>query len=164
MNAKRTRIIVFGVFIIVTLGVVLSRFYLNVQNEYWKSKSAAVETAYEKSLITKATKVDFFYGDEPFQIVYGEDKIGQSVIAWVYGNEVHTEMAAEGFPEAQVREAVLKKDPGFVIERVMPGKLGQDYVWEVFYKKKDDSGTRYYYDYYKFKDGTYLDTYRLSLQ
>ncbi len=46
----------------------------------------------------------------------------------------------------------------------MPGKLGNEYVWEVFYKKKENSGTRYFYDYYKFKDGHYMDTYRLSLQ
>ncbi|MDD9267686.1 DUF5590 domain-containing protein [Paenibacillus sp. GCM10023248] len=164
MNAKRTRIITLSIFIVLTLCVVLSRFYLNVQSEHWKSKSAAVETAYEKSLLTKATKVDFFYGDEPFQIVYGEDKLGQGVIVWVSDKEVHTEMTTEGFTEAQAREAVLKKDPAFEIERAMPGKLGQEYVWEVFYKKEDDSGTRYFYDYYKFKDGTYLDTYRLSLQ
>ncbi|SDN85756.1 Uncharacterized protein YpmB [Paenibacillus sp. yr247] len=163
MNAKRTRILTFFVFIILTLGVVLSRFYLNVQNEHWDGKRKAVETAYEKSILTKATNVDFFYGDEPFQIVYGEDKLGQSVIVWVSDKDVHAEMAAEAFTEAQVRDTMLKKGADYEIERVMPGKLGQDYVWEVFYKKKDDSGTRYFYDYYKFKDGRFMDTYRLSL-
>jgi uncharacterized protein YpmB len=108
--------------------------------------------------------VDSFYGDEPFQIVYGEDKIGQKVVVWVSGHEVHTEMAAEGFTEDQVRETMFKKDPGFEILRIMPGKKAGDYVWEVFYKKKDDSGTRYFYDYYTFSSGTYIDTYRLSLQ
>ena len=78
-----------------TLGVVLSRFYLNVQNEHWDEKRKAVETAYEKSMMTKATKVDFFYGDEPFQIVYGEDKLGQGVIVWVSDKDVHAEMSAE---------------------------------------------------------------------
>lgn len=164
MNAKRTRIIAFVVFIIVTLGVVLSRFYLNVQNEHWDSKRAAVETAFEKSIMTKAVKVDFFYGEEPFRIVYGEDKLGQDLIVWVSDKDVHTEMASESFTEDQVRDAVMKKNPDAEIERIMPGKLGQEYVWEVFYKKINDSGTRYFYDYYKFKDGSYIDTWRLSLQ
>ncbi|MEC0232197.1 cell wall elongation regulator TseB-like domain-containing protein [Paenibacillus alba] len=161
MNLKRS--ITLGVFIIVTLGVVLSRFYLNVQSEHWDGKSKAVETAYEKSIMTKATKVDFFYGDEPFQIVYGEDKIGQDLIVWVSDKEIHSEMANEGFTEEQVRDIMLKKGQDFEVQRVMPGKLGQDYVWEVFYKRQEDGGTRYFYDYYKFKDGQYLDTYRLSL-
>ncbi|WNR42406.1 cell wall elongation regulator TseB-like domain-containing protein [Paenibacillus roseipurpureus] len=161
MNAKRT--IMLGVFIVGTLGVVLSRFYLNIQNEHWDEKRVAVEKAYENSMMTKATKVDFFYGDEAFQIVYGENKLGQSLIAWVNDQSVHTEMTEGAFTEAGAREAVLKKAATSQIERVMPGKLGNDYVWEVFYKTKDDRGTRYFYDYYSFKDGTYMDTYRLSL-
>ncbi len=48
--------ITFGVFIILTLGVVLSRFYLNVQNEHWDEKRKAVEKAYEKSMMTKAQR------------------------------------------------------------------------------------------------------------
>ncbi|OAS14020.1 DUF5590 domain-containing protein [Paenibacillus oryzisoli] len=161
MNAKRS--ITLGVFIVATLGVVLSRFYLNVQNEHWEEKRVAVEKAFNGSMMTKASKVDFFYGDEPLQIVYGENKLGQSLITWVSAENVHSEMTDEAFPEEQVRAAVLKKAPSSEIERVIPGKLGNDYVWEVFYKSKDDRGTRYFYDYYKFKDGTYLDTYRLSL-
>nr|WP_240343878.1 DUF5590 domain-containing protein [Paenibacillus sp. SYP-B3998] len=136
---------------------------MDVQNKHWGENSKAVETAYEKTILAKATKVDSFYGDEPLKIVYGEDKIGQPVIVWVSDKDVHTEMSSESFSEDQVREIMLKKGTDFEVERVLPGKLGDDYVWEVFYKKQDDSGTRYFYDYYKFKDGTYMDTYRLSL-
>ncbi|NEW06032.1 hypothetical protein GK047_08420 [Paenibacillus sp. SYP-B3998] len=161
MNWKRT--VALCAFIILTLGVVLSRFYMDVQNKHWGENSKAVETAYEKTILAKATKVDSFYGDEPLKIVYGEDKIGQPVIVWVSDKDVHTEMSSESFSEDQVREIMLKKGTDFEVERVLPGKLGDDYVWEVFYKKQDDSGTRYFYDYYKFKDGTYMDTYRLSL-
>ena len=48
--------ITFGVFIVATLGVVLSRFYLNVQNEHWDEKRIAVEKAYEGSMMTKAQR------------------------------------------------------------------------------------------------------------
>ncbi|MDR6549515.1 DUF5590 domain-containing protein [Paenibacillus qinlingensis] len=162
MNAKRT--ITLGIFIVLTLGVVLGRFYLNIQNEHWDEKRVAVEKAYEGSMMTKASKVDFFYGDAAYQIVYGENKLGQRLIAWVSDQEVHTEITDEAFTEEQARAAVMTKAPSSEIERVMPGRLGNDYVWEVFYKTKDDRGTRYFYDYYAFKDGTFLDTYRLSLQ
>ncbi|OCT12702.1 hypothetical protein A8709_33405 [Paenibacillus pectinilyticus] len=162
MNKKRT--ITLGVFIVATLGVVLSRFYLNVQNEHWDEKRVAVEKAYQSTMMTKASKVDFFYGDEAFQIVYGENKLGQNLVAWVSDKDVHTEMTDEAFTEDQVRAEVSKKDASTEIERVMPGKLGNDYVWEVFYKTKNDRGTRYFYDYYTFKEGKFLDTYRLSLQ
>jgi uncharacterized protein YpmB len=162
LNWKRT--IVIGVFILGTLIFVLSRFYMNLQDEHWADNASAVETAYQKSILTKASKVEAFYGDKPLKIVYGEDKIGQKVIVWVSDSEVHTEMAAEGFTEQQVRDTMLRKDPNVELLRVMPGIMEGKYVWEVFYKKKLDSGTRYFYDYYTFQDGTYIDTYRLSLQ
>jgi uncharacterized protein YpmB len=162
VNWKRT--VTFGAFILLTLSVVLSRFYLDVQNVHWGENSKAVETAYEKTILTKAKKVESFYGDEPFKIVTGEDKIGQPVVVWVSDKDVHTEMANDAFTEAQVRETMLKKGSDYQVQRVLPGKLGDVYVWEVFYKKQDGSGTRYFYDYYKFNDGSYVDTYRLSLQ
>jgi len=162
MNWKRT--VVLCAFIIVSLAVVLSRFFLNIQDQHWAANSQAVETAYAKSILTKATRVDSFYGDEPYKVVMGEDKIGQPVIVWVSDKDIHTEMAAEAFTEAQVRDVMAKKGTGYEVERILPGKLGNDYVWEVFYKKEEDAGTRYFYDYYRFKDGTYLDTFRLSLQ
>jgi uncharacterized protein YpmB len=158
------RVTMIGVFILATLIFVLSRFYMNVQDEHWSDGASAVEIAYQKSILAKATKVEAFYGDKPLKIVYGEDKIGQKVIVWVSDQDVHTEMASEGFTEEQVRDKMLKKDPDFELLRVMPGLIEGKYVWEVFYKKKLDTGTRYYYDYYTFQDGTYIDTYRLSLQ
>jgi uncharacterized protein YpmB len=160
---KWKRIVMVGIFVLATLIFALSRFYLNVQGNHWDEKSAAVETAYEKSVLAKASKVESFYGDQPMHIVFGEDKIGHKVIVWVTDKDVHAEMADDAFTEEQVREIMLKKDPNLELMRVMPGFIEGQYVWEVFYKKQIDGGTRYFYDYYKFHDGTYIDTYRLSL-
>ncbi len=153
----------FGLFVLATLLFVLSRFYFNIQNEHWRDNTLAVQAAYEKTIMTKANKVESFYGDVPMQIVYGEDKIGQQVIVWVTEEDVHSEMAAEAFTLEQIRQTMLRKAPDAELLRIMPGKLGGDYVWEVFYKRNEESGVRHYYDYYSFKDGTYLDTWRLSL-
>jgi len=155
---------VLGLFIAATLVVVLGRFYAGVQGEHWRDNAQAVNTAYEKSILAKAERVESFYGDEPMHVVFGEDKIGQPVIVWVTDSEVHAEMAGEAASEQQIRESMAAKDPALEVLRVLPGKLGGHYVWEVFYKKEEAGGVRYFYDYYNFKDGSYLDTYRLSLQ
>jgi uncharacterized protein YpmB len=162
----RKRNIVIGIFILATLLFVFNRFYLSVQNKYWNDTTAAVELAYEKSIMTKATKVESFHGDESFHIIFGEDKIGQQLIAWVSEQEeVHTEMVDEAYKEAQLREDMKAKEPDAELLRVLPGKMGDQLVWEVFYKKQEAaSGERYYYDYYQFNTGTYIDTWRLSLQ
>ncbi|WP_245375971.1 cell wall elongation regulator TseB-like domain-containing protein [Paenibacillus eucommiae] len=162
MTWKRNLIIT--VFILGTLIFVLSRFYINVQSEYWSEESKAVQTAYAKSALKKASKVEAFYGDKPLQIISGEDENGEQIFVWVAGEEVHVEKAADAASEQQIRDTMKQKDPALELMRVMPGLIEGKYVWEVFYKKKEASGTRYYYDYYHFHDGSFIDTYRLSLQ
>lgn len=150
---------------LMTIVFVVTRFYMNIQTEHWNEKTKAVEAAYAKTVLTKADKVTSFHGTSSYQIVYGQDKLGNPVIVWVGENgEVHTERADQNYTEQQVRNEVSKKHEGAEILRINAGKLKDEYVWEVFYSVKDNKTKRYYYDYYKFADGTFIDTYTLSLQ
>ncbi|MCY7476147.1 DUF5590 domain-containing protein [Paenibacillus larvae] len=150
---------------LMTIVFVVTRFYMNIQTEHWNEKTKAVEAAYAKTVLTKADKVTPFHGTSSYQIVYGQDKLGNPVIVWVGENgEVHTERADQNYMEQQVRNEVSKKHEGAEILRINAGKLKDEYVWEVFYSVKDNKTKRYYYDYYKFADGTFIDTYTLSLQ
>lgn len=161
----RKKLIVISLFVAASLIFVLSRFYLHIQNSNWSTNAKAVEIAYKQSILAKAIKVEAFHGDESFHVIHGEDKIGQPIIVWVSGQaDVHTEMVEESFKEEQIREIMQTKQPDAELLRIMPGKLRDQFVWEVFYKKQEAAGQRYYYDYYQFHDGTYIDTWRLSLQ
>src|SRR5690606_33387896 len=104
-----------------------------------------------------------FHGERPYSIVFGEDEEGQKAVAWVSDEEIHMEYLggpAGGITEAEVRDRVLKVGSDVVIKRILPGKLDDEYVWEVFYKREDEN--RYYYDYYRFHDGFKIDTWKLS--
>lgn len=142
------------------------RFINAVQEDEWKIQRNAVQTAYQKTILTKADKVDRFVGDKAYTVIRGEDKIAQKVIVWVGEEEIFTQMAADGITEDQVSSLVVTKQPTADILRLMPGVLNGNLIWEAFYKlPADETGSeRFYYDYYTFKDGTWLDTYRLSIQ
>ncbi|OXM88027.1 DUF5590 domain-containing protein [Paenibacillus rigui] len=141
------------------------RFFNAVHEKEWQIQRNAVQTAYQKTILTKADKVDRFVGDKPFTIIQGENKIGQKMIVWVAEDVIYSQMASDGVNAEQVKAAVLAHQADADIVRMMPGVLNGTLVWEVFYKVKDDAaGERYYYDYYSFKDGAMLDTYRLSIQ
>jgi uncharacterized protein YpmB len=159
----KKRFVFVVLFVAATSVILLSRFYIGIQDKHWKEEAAAVKIAYEKSVLVKADQVRPFYGDKPYQVITGQDKLGQKVIVWVADDEVHAEMAADGVNSDRIKEAVLKKAPDASILRIMPGKKGGQLVWEAFYKRKEDAGERYYYDYYAFKDGAPIDTYKLSL-
>jgi uncharacterized protein YpmB len=142
------------------------RFVSAVQEDEWKIQRSAVQTAYEKTILTKAIKMDRFVGEKPYSVIQGEDKIGNKVVVWVGDDNIYTQMASEGLSVEEIKMTVLSRHPEAEIVRLMPGILNGNFVWEAFYKvAPEDSGNgRYYYDYYLFKDGTYIDTYRLSIQ
>ncbi|MFE5317220.1 DUF5590 domain-containing protein [Paenibacillus sp. NPDC056579] len=142
------------------------RFINAVQEDEWKIQRSAVQTAYEKTILTKADKVERFVGDKAYTVIRGEDKIAQKLIVWVGEDEIFTQMQSDGVTEEQVLSVLQTKQPTADVLRTMPGVLNGNLVWEAFYKlPADETGSeRFYYDYYSFKDGAWLDTYRLSIQ
>jgi uncharacterized protein YpmB len=142
------------------------RFFNTVQEDEWKIQRSAVQTAYEKTILTKADKVESYVGDQPYTVIHGEDKIGQQMIVWVGKDNIYTQMAKDGITSDQAKQLVLERQPAAVVLRLMPGVLNGNLVWEAFYKIEPEEAKsgRYYYDYYSFKDGTHIDTYRLSIE
>ncbi|WP_442601059.1 cell wall elongation regulator TseB-like domain-containing protein [Paenibacillus sp. KN14-4R] len=154
-----------SVIVLVTLVVIMYFFYTRVQQNHFTDLSQAVQTAYEKTTMVTATRAEPSYGDDAYNIVFGDDKLGHPLIAWVSTQGVHTEFADNIFSEKQVRAKMLEKGASINILRILPNKLQGQYVWEVFYKQAiPNESDKYFYDYYKITDGSLVDTYRLSLQ
>lgn len=140
--------------------------FSSVMNPEWSMQRAAISEAYAKTVLAKAAKVDRFVGDETFTVIQGEDKIGQPLIVWVSDkNTIYTEMASGGITAAQAEDALKARQPEAELIRVMPGMQNGQPVWELFYKvRAEDKREHYFYDYYAFKDGGYIDTWRLTIQ
>ena len=142
----------------------LVRFYRSVHEDVWMAEAEAVATVTSSKYVSEVSRVERFVGERLYMIVFGRDKAGNEAIVWVSGDEVHFEYAAEGVSAEEVRQKTLAKDPSNEILRVTPGKFENEYVWEVFYRRDEGDGVRYYYDYYRFRDGAPLDTWRLTKQ
>jgi uncharacterized protein YpmB len=157
------KIVLIGAIALALLLFGLSQFFQTVQAGAWSEERQAAETAYQKTIMVKASKVDTFVGTKEYKIVFGEDAIGQQLIVWLGTNDIHTEYAADGIKEKDLQMLFAKKEPNAKLLRILPGKMNDKYVWELFYKKQDSAGKiNYYYDYLTFKEGTLLDTYNLG--
>ncbi|WP_068775443.1 DUF5590 domain-containing protein [Paenibacillus sp. FJAT-26967] len=159
-----------GLFVLLTTGFLVNRFYVSVQTDYWQSNTKAVQTALASTSLGQAERVEAFHGSRSYQIIYGKDKQGSSMVVWVpikedksepAAQEIHVEMTDGAVTEEAIRSALLQKNPKLDIMRVNAGEYKSEYVWEVFYKDEND---RHYYDYYNFRTGSYIDTFKLSLQ
>lgn len=141
----------------------LLQFFQTIQASAWSEERQAVETAYQKTIMTKAAKVETFVGTQTYKIVYGEDALNQALLVWIGDKEIHTEYVADGLSDKELRTKFAQKEPTAELLRILPGKLKEKLVWELYYTKPNETGKKaYYYDYIEFKDGALLDTYNLG--
>ncbi|UUZ79408.1 DUF5590 domain-containing protein [Paenibacillus sp. P26] len=163
---RKWKIILGSAAVLAVLLFLAARLFSAVMDGEWAAQRSAVSEAYTKTILAKVKKVDRFVGDKSYQVIQGEDKIGQPLIVWVDGENIHTEMAADGISSEKAEENVKAKRPVAEILRTVPGMMNGQPVWEVFYKLRSEQDKRdhYFYDYYTFKDGALIDTWRLTIQ
>lgn len=164
--SKRWKIAVITVFAAAVLCIGMIFAFRAVTQHEWDVQRMAVQTAYKKTILAKVMKVERFVGDKSYTVIYGEDKIGQPVYVWVADDEIRTEMGSAGWNADQAEAMLMSKHPQADVLRVMLGIQDGQPVWEVFYKMKTEeaSSDQYFYEYYTFKGGQSLDTWRLSIQ
>lgn len=151
-----------AILLLVLITVALVFFYRTIHGEEWARREAAAKSVTEHTYMATIDRVESFVGEKPYMIVFGKDAVGKEAIYWVDGNNVHMEYASAGIAESDVRQKVSEQNGDNEIVRVLPGVLNGTYVWEVFYKRTEDDGTRHYYGYYRFDNGAEIDTWRLS--
>jgi uncharacterized protein YpmB len=165
-NGKKDRISLVlpaAIGILASIAAAFCFFFWSVHDQEWSRRSMAAEAVTASTYMTNVERVETFVGDKTYSIVFGKDGEGKDAIAWVDLEEetVHLEYAANGISEAEAREKVKAAHPESEILRATPGVWDGVYLWEVFYRLKEEDGSRYYYDYYRFTDGEKIDTWRL---
>jgi uncharacterized protein YpmB len=144
--------------VVVTLGY---QFYLYVENDYETELSHAKEIALSKTILTRISESNHFSGEHHYFVFKGKDVLDQEAWVWISeDDEAHTEYAENGITREKAVEASLREDANADILRVVPGKLGNNWVWEVFYKHSEED--RFIYMYFDFKTGELLRTYKLN--
>jgi uncharacterized protein YpmB len=153
-----------GTLLAVALLVFVSiRLFQTIHAQEWREQDIAVNIAYHKTAMVQATKAEPYVGEKPYTIVFGTDKLGQQLIVWVATDNIHSEYSKDGIPVEQLQEQWQNADPDKQLLRVIPAELNGEYGWEMYYKKVEDGRDKFYYDYLRFRDGSLIDTYRLTL-
>ncbi len=139
-------------------------FYFAAKDGFSKAENKAIGWALELTTLSEVDHVEFFAGATNYTIVFGNNTDGEPLVVWVGDEIIHEEKASEGVSKSTINTQVVERQGPVSFVRTTPGRLGEIWVWEVFYKKQEEEGIRHYYDYYKFSDGEWLDTYKLSLE
>ncbi|MFS1512389.1 DUF5590 domain-containing protein [Chengkuizengella sp. SCS-71B] len=138
-------------------------YYLTIQSPHRMELKEALKKAYAETNLIEVKDTDTFIGDEVYTIIYGINEEDEDIIIWLSENNIHTELVTDGISKKKVKELIINNKPDIELLRVTPAKWTDEWAWEVFYKRNEEKGTRHYYDFYRFEDGEWLETYTMSV-
>lgn len=136
--------------------------YQQIRGDYEELHREARQRAINETALARIDKTDIFAGAATYSILYGTNEEGQRMIVWVSADDIHEELADNGVTAEQITALAQERHGQIRTVRLTPGKWRDTYVWELFYTQVQDGKEHYYYDYYRFADGQWLDTYRLN--
>jgi uncharacterized protein YpmB len=159
---KRRKWVLLGIALFLLLLLGLSQFYAYIMKDQWNERDAAKEVARSRAGLTEVTKAQKSTWDENslYWVLTGKNDAGTELMVWVRftaegkvadgNNAVFSEELSKGTSEAKIKSIVGAQLPDITIERLLPGVYNGEYTWQLFYEQ----GDRYYYQFYRFSDGT----------
>jgi uncharacterized protein YpmB len=150
--------------VVVAVVLAAALYYMAVQRPLWNERERAARLALSETPLESIDRTYVFNGEASYQVMIGKDRDGREWIVWVDDEGgVLTAAMDEGISEQEVRNLLRERHPEADVLRAVPGFKDGETVWEVYYRQRDkEGGTRLYYDYYRFRDGEWLETYTLA--
>ena len=142
-------------------------YYNTIQRPYWSEENAATAKAVEAAELTSVESATRHVWEKPFWIVEGINQAGEDIIVSVPDvkaedaqakQDIQVVKASEGIMKADVKRIFIKANPDAEIKRMQLGIINNELAYEVFFTNKEGI---YYYAFYSFKDGAFIDQYRL---
>ncbi|WP_308639178.1 cell wall elongation regulator TseB-like domain-containing protein [Paenibacillus silvisoli] len=147
--------------VIIVILVLLNWYYRSVQSPVWLEESAAESEAKDRGSLSSVDSSYHYVWDDPVWVVKGKDQNGDTTYVWLKQNESITLRADQGVTKAVMKERFLADKPDASISHMKLGLFGGEPVWEVYYSRKQAGETNSYYEFYRFRDGSFLITYKL---
>lgn len=170
---KRKKWLPLGIGVLLLLLFGLGQFYAYIMKDQWNERSAAKEVAKSLAGLTEVSKAQKSVWDENsiYWVLTGKNDAGTELMVWVRftvdgqpaggENDIYAVEVSKGTSEQQIRAVIASQFPDASIKRLLPGVFNGEYVWQLFYKQDG----RYYYQFYRFGDGTAIgDGYSLPSQ
>lgn len=150
----------------VSLGLALTiwagyQYFQYIDADYSAAQNQAKQMVLEQGLLAVINETSYFAGEENYFVFQGKDKDDEQRWVWVSEQgETNVINDKDAVSRDEIKNKALQRDGNAQIKRIVPGKLGERWVWEVFYYNEEEK--RYYYLYYDFTSGDFLRSYRLN--
>ncbi|MGO4541270.1 cell wall elongation regulator TseB-like domain-containing protein [Paenibacillus sp. 2TAB19] len=172
MTTQRWIFVIVAVLLIIITTTAI--YYKDIKSPRWSDEREAKADAIEAAELTEVDQISKHIWDQVSWFVSGKNADGEQIYVWLprpVDEETDEETSTQEpepivvkASEAEAKKAIRAKfdlaKPEAVVKRMQPGLLGDKPVWEIFYTLKADE-THYYYDFYSFTSGAFLNEYKL---
>ncbi|MGO4343949.1 DUF5590 domain-containing protein [Paenibacillus sp. MCAF9] len=136
-------------------------YFREVQSPEWTAINAAKEQATKAADLMEIEKVHHHIWQKNSWVVEGINQQDEHVYVWLTEEQQPVIMkATEGISEKSLKDNFISKRPLAEIKRIQPGLLDDKTVWEIYYND-GEKPDHYRYDFYRFDDGAFIDSYTL---
>jgi Uncharacterized protein conserved in bacteria len=147
---------------LVLAGLIGFGYYFSlVQEPKWSEERQARQAAAEVGGLISVEETYKHVWEETIWVAEGTDAEGGKMYVFMRDGELlHSVRAAESVTVEALRDRFERNKPEADIVRISPGLFRGEPAWEVYYRITDGRA-QYRYDFYRFHDGTLIDSYRL---
>ncbi|MDQ8735409.1 DUF5590 domain-containing protein [Paenibacillus sp. LHD-38] len=151
-------VIIACLLLLLTVGFI---YFNEIQNPQWAAIKAAKKQAIEAAELTKVEKVYHHTWNKETWIIEGINKEDENVFVWLAEEKLpEVTKASEGISAQDLKATFKSKQPKAVVKRIQPGLLEGQRVWEIYYSDGENPA-HYHYDFYRFDNGNFIDSYKL---
>lgn len=137
-------------------------YFRDIQMSKWSETSEIEEQAIEAAELASVEKVYKHVWKTESWIVEGTNQAEEDVFVWIIKDEQPKIIkATDAISSRALAGAFAAEHSGAEVKRIQPGLLNDEPVWEVYYKANDSGKAYYYYAFYSFGSGNFIDEYKL---
>lgn len=153
---------IFAIVALLLIGItVFGSFYRDIQRQNWSDEDQAKAKAMEAANLKSIETVYKHVWNKESWIVEGIDQEDDDVYVFMTEDEQPlTILAAESKSLKAIEASFTTEKQGAEVKRIQPGLLDGKPVWEVYYKLGGEAG-HFYYEFYTFDSGTFVNVYKL---
>jgi uncharacterized protein YpmB len=162
MTLKRWLFVIIAALLLIFTIIFI--YLRNIQQPLWQEIKEMKQQAIEYADLASVEKVYHHIWNKESWIVLGSNQQDEGIYVWLTEEQSpESTLVTEGAAEQQIRDEFKQKKPDAEIKRIQPGLLDDVRIWEVYYSA-GDSSIHYYYDFYRFDNGAFINSYKLPLK
>ncbi|SEN27191.1 DUF5590 domain-containing protein [Paenibacillus sp. OV219] len=146
---------------IIVILTALNVYYRSVQSPVWEEERNAEDQAMQVGSLSGVDSSYHYVWDEPVWVVKGKDHNNDITYVWLKNEESITLRADQGKTKAEIKDSFMQSKPDALIEHIKLGLFGGEPVWEVFYERNQAGEETHFYEFYRFRDGSFVVSYKL---